>query len=112
MIAFGKRAMKGKSRSVANEVATVKKRGDFDSDKLYGEYVGQNVVKGTVVRLLEDFQLCGLNIGDLGTVVSQALYPGKGYLLEVTFSGREVPILSYCVEIHTQMPQCNCNAPK
>merc|ERR1712192_83354 len=88
MTAFGKRAMKGKSMSVANEVANVKKRGDFDSDKLYREYVGQNVVKGSVVRLLEDYN--GLNKGDLGTLVSKEQYPGYvyGYWLNVIWSGR------------------------
>jgi len=110
MTAFGKRAMKGKSMNEANEVATVKKRGDFASDKLYGKYVGQNVVKGSVVRLLEDFR--GLNIGDLCTVVSQEQYPGQEYVLKVMWSGREVSICSHRVEILTQVPQCNCKASK
>jgi len=102
--AFGKRAIKGKGISVANEVAYVKKRDDFDSDELYGEFVGQNVVKGSVVCLRED---CGegLNMGDLGTVVSQKPCPGFGPLLKLIFSGREVGLFSHRVEIHTRMPQ-------
>ena len=98
MVAFGKRAMKGKSMNVAEEAVTVKKRDSFDSDKAYGEYVGQNVIEGSVVRLREDYR--GLNIGDLGTVVGKTHWPRVlGYLLKVTWSGRELPVWSFYVEI-------------
>ena len=81
----------------------MKKRDNFDSDKAYGEYVGQNVVGGSVVRLRMDNQ--SLKMGHLGYVVSQTPYPGEGYLLNVNWSGRLVSLFSHRVEIQTPMPQ-------
>merc|ERR1712210_294678 len=43
MIALGKRAMQGKE-----DMKVFKKREDFASDQLYGDYVSQNVHKGSV----------------------------------------------------------------
>merc|ERR1719341_2398486 len=49
MAAFGKRAMKGKE-----DMKVFKKREDFATDELYGDYVRQNVHKGSVVRIRWD----------------------------------------------------------
>ena len=92
MIAFGKRAIKGKE--------VIKKREDFASKELYGEYVMQNVKKGSVVRSrVREIESCeGLKVGDLVTVESKLWKSG---MLKVIFgeTGRKVTIFSYRVEI-------------
>ena len=78
----------------------VKKREDFASKELYGEYVMQNVKKGSVVRSrvreIESWE--GLKVGDLVTVDSKLWKSG---MLKVIFgeTGRKVTIFSYRVEI-------------
>jgi len=78
MAAFGKRAVKGKEDRVA--IKGNKKKEDFASNKLYGEYVMQNVGKGSVVRLLDNIYIFGdwmhergrvARVGDLATVDSK-----------------------------------------
>jgi len=96
MTAFGKRAKRGKE-DVVVPLKVLKKREDFESDELYGEYVAQNVDKGSVVRMREP--LAGfLNVGDLVTVDSN-LAVMTGYLIVMTRDGGKVVIFSHSVEI-------------
>ena len=90
MIAFGKRAMKGKE-----DMQVFKKREDFASDQLYGDYVRQNVHKGSVVRMRVNYPQEGLEVGDLVTVdsVDQILMMLTVILAE---NGRQVTFFSHC----------------
>jgi len=87
--AFGKRAKRGKEDMV------LKKREDFESDELYGDYVVQNVDKGSVVCMREPWPGY-LNVGDLVTV---DLSIKLGYLIVMTRGGEKVVIFSHSVEI-------------
>ena len=91
MIALGKRAMQGKE-----DMKVFKKREDFASDQLYGDYVSQNVHKGSVVRMRVNFPAGGLEVGDLVTVDS--VWCG-GTLIHLAGSGRQVIFSSHRVEI-------------
>jgi len=91
MAAFGKRAMKMKE-----DMTVFKKREDFASDQLYGDYVSQNVHKGSVVRMRVNFPAGGLEVGDLVTVDS--VWCG-GTLIHLAGSGRQVIFSSHRVEI-------------
>jgi len=110
MAAFGKRAMKGKKNRVATKY--FKKKEDFASEELYGEYVMQNVGKGSVVRLLENIHLFGdlmglvmASVGDLATVDSKNVGTSS---LKVIFArtGWEKTIPGKSFEI-VESPLCN-----
>merc|ERR1719222_778282 len=95
MTAIVKRAMKGKE-----DMKVFKKREDFATDKLYGDYVRQNVRKGSVVRMarMVDFLSGRFKVGDLATVDS---VPGGNNVLKVTLAetGMQVSLFSDDVEI-------------
>ena len=93
MIAFGKRAMKGKE-----DMQVFKKREDFASDQLYGDYVRQNVHKGSVVRMRVNYSNVGLEVGDFVTV---DFVPESDEMLTVILaeSGKQVTFFSHRVEI-------------
>ena len=95
MAAFGKRAMKMKE-----DMSVFKKREDFASDQLYGEYIMQNVHKGSVVRMRVNYPQGGLEVGDLVTVDS---VPDSYDRLTVILaeSERQVTFFSHRVEILT-----------
>ena len=94
MAVFGKRAMKGKEDRVPSKV--VKKREDFASDELYGDYVRQNVDKGSVVRVRVNYPQGGLDVGDLFTVHS---VPGGNDMLKVIMAGGQVNFFSHRFEL-------------
>ena len=91
MIAFGKRAMKGKE-----DMKVFKKREDFATDELYGDYVWQNVRKGSVVRMRRDSPSGKFKVGDLATVDSE---PDDVLKVTLAETGMQVGLFSHSVEI-------------
>jgi len=91
MAAFGKCAMKGKIDSVL--LKALKKREDFESDYLYGEFVRGSVNKGSIVRLLEDHG--DYKKGHLGIVDSK----DSSDILTILFSGMPKYTFGFKVEV-------------
>lgn len=90
MTAFGKSAMKAKEGGVPLKV--MNKREDFASDEAYGKYVVQNVEKGSVVRLRQDYRCRpSLQKGDLVIVDSKTEERGTGgyYWMSVIVANTE-----------------------
>ena len=81
-----------------------KKREDFESDELYGEYVKQNVGKGSVVCMRKTIFHLGLNVGDLVTVDSHSKNEGDLMVIPAR-GGRRMAIFSHFVEILTPLIQ-------
>ena len=98
MAAFGKCAMRGKMDSVS--LKALKKREDFESRKLYEDFVSQSVQKGSIVRLLEDHG--EFKKGHLGMVDSKDLDNWIGSMLTVLFSG--TPKSTYCYKVEVLVP--------
>ena len=94
MAAFGKRAMKGKE-----DMKVFKKREDFATDELYGDYVRQNVQKGSVVRVRVTYPQGGLEVGDLVTVDSVSERDDELLTVTLAETGRQVTFFSHRVEI-------------
>jgi len=94
-----KRAMKGKE-----DMKVFKKREDFATDELYGDYVWQNVRKGSVVRMRRDSPSGKFKVGDLATVDSVTEMDSFGWGwggMKVTLAetGMQVGLFSHSVEI-------------
>ena len=78
------------------DMKVFKKREDFATDELYGDYVSQNVHKGSVVRMRHHSGM--FKVGDLATVDS---VPEGSEMLKVILaeSGDQVTFFSHRVEI-------------
>ena len=94
MTAFGKRAMKMKE-----DMTVFKKREDFATDELYGDYVWQNVRKGSVVRMRRDSPSGKFKVGDLATVDSELVDVFHQLKVTLAETGRKVLVFSHNVEI-------------
>ena len=94
MAVFGKRAMKGKKDRVPSKV--LKKREDYASDQLYGDYVRQNVDKGSIVRVRVNYPQGELEVGDLFTVHSVL---EDSEVLKVIIAGGQMDFFSHRFEL-------------
>ena len=106
MAAFGRKAMKRKSDyAQCGLFKPLKKREDFASKDLYGEFVFNSVQEGSIVRLLEDGKWVerGWKVGHLGDVVSKCQMSDGLGVLSVRPLGQQDPeiICAYMVEVLT-----------
>ena len=69
------------------------------AEKKNGYYVSQNVHKGSVVRMRENFPQVGLNVGDLVTVDSVPECGGKLLKVILGSGGEVIFFFSHSVEI-------------
>ena len=105
MAAFGRKAMNRKSDCAqCGLFKPLKKREDFASEGLYGEFVFNSVQGGSIVRLLDDFGRW--KEGHLGDVVSKCQLEMDGVgVLAVRFLGQQDPVFICAVRVEVLSPQ-------
>ena len=107
MAAFGRKAMKRKSDYPQCGPFKPKKREDFASKDLYGEFVFNSVQEGSIVRLLEDYAR-RLKVGHLGDVVSKCELDAVGackWVLSVRPLGQQDPVFICAYRVEVLTPQ-------
>ena len=106
MAAFGRKAMNRKSDCAqCGLFKPLKKREDFASKDLYGEFVFNSVQEGSIVRLLEDYAR-GWKVGHLGDVVSKCQLEMDGVgVLSVRPLGQQDPVFICAVRVEVLSPQ-------
>ena len=110
MAAFGRKAMERKSDCAQCALfKPLKKREDFASEDLYGEFVFDSVQGGSIVRLLEDYAeyyVGRWKVGHLGDVVSKCQLEMDGVgVLSVRPLGQQDPVIICAFMVEVPTPQ-------